>query len=220
MKVPFVLRSNVMPRRLHRNHREHHSTPGRRRSAERRRARGEGEEIDELDEIRAPLLLELSALLRDPDYHRGEPPHLCCRRARNQMRISPLEAEAIARAFRRDPALRAKLPSVLERLRRELPRLRETTARQGFDCPLLEGTRCLVHELAKPIGCTAWNPGLDFTEVGWEAFACRDQLNDRVHGPRWKLQVIPLWLKRVFRRELRSETAEEDPARKEAEPQG
>ncbi len=119
------------------------------------------------------------------------------------MRISPLEAEAIARAFRSDPALRAKLPDVVERLRRELGKVEESTRRQNFDCPLLEGTRCLVHDRAKPIGCTAWNPGREFTSAGWTAFAERDELNDRILGPRWKLRVIPLWLKRVFADELR-----------------
>src|SRR4029453_12439117 len=117
--------------------------------------------------------------------------------------ISPLEAKAIARAFRKDPALRAKLPQVLRRLREELPRLADNTERQSFDCPLLEGTRCLVHDAAKPIGCTAWNYGRDFSRAGWKAFAERDELNDRVHGPDWKLRAIPLWLKRVFQEELR-----------------
>ncbi len=141
-------------------------------------------------------------LLEDPDYLRGDPPHRCCQRRLNQMRISPLEAEAIARAFREVPELRAKLPAVLRRLRAELRKLEESTRRQPFDCPLLEGTRCLVHDVAKPIGCTAWNPGREFSEIGWEAFAARDRLNDRACGPHWKLRVIPLWLKRVFAAEL------------------
>lgn len=152
----------------------------------------------ELERIRRPLFRELEVLLEDPDYHRGEPPHLCCQKARNQMRISPLEAEAIARAFRLVPELRKQLPRVLARLEEELRSLKDTTSRQSFNCPLLDGTRCLVHSVAKPIGCTAWNPGRDFTEVGWQAFAERDALNDRVYGPHWKLRVIPLWLKRVL----------------------
>jgi hypothetical protein len=61
-----------------------------------------------------------------------------------------------------------------------------------------------VHGAAKPIGCTAWHPGRDFTDVGWTAFAERDNLNDEVHGPAWKLRVIPLWLARVFRDDLRA----------------
>ncbi len=119
------------------------------------------------------------------------------------MRISPLEAEAIARAFREDAALRAKLPGVLKRLRSELKKVEESTRRQNFDCPLLEGTRCLVHDIAKPIGCTAWNPGREFTETGWDAFAARDELSDRYFGRHWKLRVIPLWLKKVFAEDLR-----------------
>src|SRR2546427_693089 len=167
----------------------------------------EGAPLRELDRTREPLFHELSKLLEDPDYHRGQPPHLCCRRERNQMRISPLEARAILSAFRRNAALRAKLPEVLARLQTELPKLKETTARQNFDCPLLEGTRCLVHAVAKPMGCTAWNPGRDFSKAGWRAFAERDQLNDRVYGRNWKLRAIPLWLKRMFQRELRRSRA-------------
>lgn len=120
------------------------------------------------------------------------------------MRISPLEAKAIERAFSESRALRAKLPAVLSRLKEELPKLKESTERQNFDCPLLEGTRCLIHSVAKPIGCTAWNPGRDFSRAGWKAFAERDQLNDKVYGRDWKLRVIPLWLKRIFERELKA----------------
>lgn len=115
------------------------------------------------------------------------------------MRISPLEAKAIAIAFRTSPTLRAALPAVLDRLQKELPGLTDDEERQNFDCPLLEGTRCLVHDIAKPIGCTAWNAGRDFSKAGWKAFEQRDRLNDRLYGAHWKLRVIPLWLKRVLR---------------------
>jgi hypothetical protein len=165
--------------------------PARRRGAEEAALR-------DLDRIRAPLFRELERLLSDPEYLRGEEPHACCLREKNQMRISPLEARAIARAFRTDPALRARLPAVLERLRKELDRLEDNGERQNFDCPLLEGTRCLVHDRAKPIGCTAWHPGREFSREGWKAFAARDELNDSVYGPDWKLRVIPLWLSRVL----------------------
>jgi hypothetical protein len=167
--------------------------------------RREAEAIARLDRIREPLFRELEALLENPRYYRGNEPHLCCLRERNQMRISPLEARAIALAFRRDPVLRAKLPVVLRRLRAELARIKDTTERQGFDCPLLEGTRCIVHQVAKPIGCTAWHPGRDFTRAGWTAFAERDKLNDELHGPDWQLRVIPLWLERVLAGELGSQ---------------
>jgi hypothetical protein len=169
-----------------------------------------------LDRIRAPLFRELEALLADPGYLRGQKPDDCCRRPLNQMRISPLEARAIARAFRRDPVLRRKLAQVLRRLRAELPRLADNTRRQHFECPLLEGSRCLVHRAAKPIGCTAWHPGREFSPAGWRAFAERDRLNDRVHGPHWKLRVIPLWLRRVFARELRERDAGPAKGRTEA----
>jgi len=170
------------------------STPDRKRLACLER-----EALRELDEARAPLFEEIQKFLRGPGRSREEAPHLCCRRALNQMRISPLEARAIARAFQANPGLKAKLPAVLRRLRAELAGLQDTTERQNFDCPLLEGTRCLVHYAAKPIGCAAWNPGREFSPAGWKAFAERDKLNDRVYGPDWKLRVIPLWLKRAFK---------------------
>jgi hypothetical protein len=152
----------------------------------------------------------MAALVADAAYQRelqGTPPHRCCQRQLNQMRISPLEARAIALAFERDPQLRAKLDQVRQRLEKVLPRLRRSTARQNFDCPLLEGTRCLVHHSAKPIGCAAWNPRREFSEDAWEAFARRDELNDQIYGPRWKLHVIPLWLERVLPAEVPNEPA-------------
>jgi hypothetical protein len=171
----------------------------------RRRGIAEDAGVRELDRVREPLFRELRVLAADKNYYRGRPPHACCTRELNQMRISPLEARAIALAFQRDRELARALPQVLERLRRVLPELRDNEERQNFDCPLLEGTRCLVHDLAKPIGCTAWHPpapGEDFqlTAKGWRAFAERDRLNDKIYGPNWKLRVIPLWLESVLRR--------------------
>jgi hypothetical protein len=114
------------------------------------------------------------------------------------MRISPLEAEAIARALRVRPELRRRLPAILERTREELKGLRDSTRRQSFTCPLLERGLCLVHRAAKPIGCLAWNPGREFSDAGWFAFARRDALNDEAFGPDWKLKVIPLWLQALL----------------------
>jgi hypothetical protein len=113
------------------------------------------------------------------------------------MRISPLEAESIAEALRKRPELRRRLPAIRRRLREELRRLEDSTRRQSFSCPLLERKLCLVHGAAKPIGCLAWNPGREFSDAGWFAFARRDELNDAQH-PGWKLRVIPLWLARVL----------------------
>ena len=134
------------------------STGGGRRVTARDSAQREEAAIRELDRVRRPLMEELERLTRKRDYYRGQPRHTCCTREHNRMRISPLEARAIARAFRSDPSLRKKLPSVLAKLARELRELTDGEERQGFDCPLLEGTRCLVHRAAKPIGCTAWHP--------------------------------------------------------------
>ncbi len=166
--------------------------------------------LDELAKTRAELLRELELLVEKPDYLHGQPAHLCCTRKLNQMRITPLEARAIRLAFDNDPQLRRKLPQVLARLRAELKHLKDNSQRQNFDCPLLDGTLCLVHTSAKPIGCLAWHPAADesqsgdahYTARGWQAFGDRDDLNDQVHGPDWKLRAIPLWLRRIFAVEL------------------
>ena len=176
------------------------------RGPARRPAGGEGPDpralaaaLDELDRARRPLHVELRELQKDPSARAGPPARLQCLRGQNQMRISPLEAIAIARAMAARPELRARLPAVLRRLAAELPRLRDTTARQPFDCPLLEKGLCLVHRAAKPVGCLAWNPGRPFSDAGWFAFARRDALNDGLFGRKWKLRAIPLWLARVLR---------------------
>ena len=155
-----------------------------------------------LNGVRAPLFVELAELLKDPTYGKGEPAHIACTRARNQMRISPLEAEAIAEALRTRLDLRRHLPAIRRRLREELATLRDSTARQSFTCPLLDGKLCLVHHAAKPIGCLAWNPGRDYSDAGWFAFESRDRANDRLWGSRWPLRAIPLALARVLGEEL------------------
>ena len=176
--------------------------------------------MKELDQIRAPLYRELEKLSKDSGYQRGKESHLCCTRKYNQMRISPVEARSIARAFRKDPRLRGRLPAVLERLEKALEGLSDNGERQSFDCPLLENSKCMVHGVAKPIGCLAWHPRqysdpegeYGFTPRGWTAFAARDRLNDKYQGGDWKLRVIPLWLKRVFSRELKHRPKSADSA--------
>ncbi len=157
--------------------------------------------LRKLRRLRKLLLEELERLPRPARPE--EEPHLCCLRPKNRMRISPLEAVAILEAFRRVPRLRAEFPRVLSRLRESLRGLKPTTERQPFDCPLLEGKRCLVHWVAKPIGCLAWNEGREYSPAAWRAFAERDALNDRVYGGRWKLRVIPLWLARLLGAQIR-----------------
>ena len=166
--------------------------------------------MKELDQIRAPLYREMKKLVTDPAYLNGKDPHLCCTSKYNQMRISPLEAKSIARAFKSNPELRKRLPDVLERLEKALAGLSDNNERQSFDCPLLENRQCMVHQEGKPVGCLAWHPRqysdpdseYGFSSRGWAAFAARDKLNDRYQGPDWKLRVIPLWLKRVFSKQL------------------
>ncbi len=183
---------------------------------------------DELASLREPLFRELEKLHARPEYRKLQEGHKCCTREFNQMRISPLEANAIRDAFRRDPELKRRLPEVLARLEAQLETLEDNEERQAFDCPLLDGKLCMVHNVAKPIGCLAWHPpkpdaepsDYTFTRRGWDAFASRDALNDRYVGSKWKLKVIPLWLKRVFSQQLeRRRKREDQEPRREAPPQ-
>ena len=114
--------------------------------------------MKELDQIRAPLYRELEKLSKETAYQAGKDSHLCCTRKYNQMRISPLEARSIAVAFRENPELRRGLPAVLDRLEESLKGLSDNGERQAFDCPLLEKGKCMVHNIAKPVGCLAWHP--------------------------------------------------------------
>lgn len=148
----------------------------------------------ELAAIREPLFADMRELERDPTYEQPPEPHLACTRAHNRMRISTLEAIDIILAFRENPALQRKWPTVQGRITAARAKLRDDERRQAYDCPLLEGTQCLVHELAKPIPCLAWNPGIDFTDAGWQAFADRDQLNNDAIGSDWELKAIPVTL--------------------------
>ncbi|MFN0057697.1 MAG: hypothetical protein ACKVX7_04500 [Planctomycetota bacterium] len=156
----------------------------------------------ELDHARAPLHRELKLIEAEeracPPTTPRAPEHLCCTRQFNVMRITPLEAIAIARAFRRNARLKSRIETVRARIRAEAARLAKTERRQRFECPLLAGTRCLVHSVAKPIGCLAWNPGREYSQAGWDAFLKRDVLNEETFGPRWPLQAIPLLLARYF----------------------
>ncbi|MGE3164933.1 MAG: hypothetical protein AB7O52_08500 [Planctomycetota bacterium] len=148
----------------------------------------------QLAAIREPLFADMDALDNDPTYEQPPEPHRACTRAHNRMRISTLEALDIILAFRDHPKLRSKWPSIRIRIAAARARLRNDERRQAYDCPLLEGTLCTVHHIAKPIPCLAWNPGMDFTEAGWNAFAERDQLNATAVAEDWELKAIPVML--------------------------
>ena len=66
--------------------------------------------------------------------------------------------------------------------------------------PLLEGDRCLVHGVAKPIACLALHPGEGFTEKGMSAYEAAHRLNDRYFGKTWKLRSIPILLRELLQR--------------------
>ena len=161
-----------------------------------------------LDRSRGPLFQEMERIAAEDrslrkvrekkESETAENPHLACTRKFNRMRITDLEAIDIARAFAEKPHLLGKLPQVYERLAKEIPYLRDNEEPQAFDCPLLEGKNCMVHRVAKPIACLAWNEGRDYTTEAWHSFSRRDKLNHELFGDEWDLKSIPLQLSRFL----------------------
>ena len=171
-----------------------------RRREQRTRRRGELLEASliSLDRSRGPLFKEMEELAASKRGPRAENPHEACTRKFNRMRITDLEAIDIARAFQEKPHLLGKLPQVYARIAKELPYLQDNEEPQPFDCPLLDGKRCMVHHVAKPIACLAWNPGRDYSTDGWHSFSRRDKLNRELFGNEWDLKAIPLQLARFL----------------------
>lgn len=150
--------------------------------------------LDRLNQARVPLFKEHRAVMRELKSNPGNPePHQFCTREFNQMRISDLEALSIARAFKREPHLIHRLPEVLARVEQEVRRLKTSQKRQNFNCPLLDGERCLVHQAAKPMGCLSFT-GSTPSEAGWRALNTRNRLNERLVDREWELRAIPLML--------------------------
>lgn len=173
------------------------------RKKTRRRRRGESLEnaLLSLDRSRGPLFREMERIGRPPKGPASVAPHRHCTRKFNRMRITDLEAIDIARAFREKPHLLGKLPEVYARLAKELPHLKDSEDPQAFDCPLLDGERCMVHTVAKPIACLAWNPGREYSSEGWHSFQRRDKLNRELFGDDWQLKAIPLQIARFLEEE-------------------
>ena len=121
-----------------------------------------------------------------------------CQRPHNKMRISDLEAIDIARAFSEKPHLRGKEDEVLRRVGRSLSFIGDTHKPQRFDCPLLEGGKCMVHRVAKPVECLAELPDGSFSSDGMRSLERRDQLNNELYGNRWEFKAIPLMLARYM----------------------
>ncbi len=175
------------------------ATPtGRKRDKRRRRDDALASALISLDRSRGPLFREISQIDASERGPRSSEPHLACTRKFNRMRITDLEAIDIARAFHEKPHLKGKLPEVYERLASALESLKETEEPQPFDCPLLDGKNCMVHHVAKPIACLAWNPGRDFSRDGWHSIQRREKLNTELFGDAWHLKAIPLQLSRYL----------------------
>jgi hypothetical protein len=156
-----------------------------------------------LDRSRGPLFREMELIAAGERGPRSESPHKACTREFNRMRITDLEAIDIARAFHEKPHLAGKLPEVFDRLGDALAGLKDTEDPQAFTCPLLDGKKCMVHHVAKPIACLAWNPGRDYSKEGWHSLQRREKLNSALFGDRWRLQAIPLQLARFLGEEDR-----------------
>ena len=181
------------------------TTPSQRRKQQRRRRVASLEAaLLSLDRSRGPLFREMERIDSSRRHSRGHKPHLSCTKKFNRIRITDLEAIDIARAFREKPHLRGKLPEVYARLAKALHGLRDSEDPQAFDCPLLEGKKCMVHHIAKPIACLAWNPGRDYSNEGWHSFSRRDKLNTELFTDQWELKAIPLQLSRYLEGEDRT----------------
>ncbi len=158
-----------------------------------------GDSLDEalvsLDRSRGPLFLEKR---ENPALSENRPAH-CCQRPVNKMRISELEAIDIARAFHEKPHLLGKTETVLQRLGQTIHFLRDNRRPQAFDCPLLEDGQCMVHKIAKPIECLAYDTVDDkISSEGRRSIERRDQLNESLYGQDWDYRVIPFMLIRYL----------------------
>jgi len=169
------------------------------RKKRRSRTQNDGGGLEEalvsLDRSRGPLFLEKR---ERPGASENRPPE-CCQRPMNKMRISELEAIDIARAFHEKPHLNGKTDAVLERLGQAIHFLRDNRRPQAFDCPLLEDGQCMVHKVAKPIECLAYDKTEDrISHEGKRSIERRDQLNESLFGEEWDYRVIPFMLIRYI----------------------
>lgn len=114
-------------------------------------ARALEEGLHSLDRSRGPLFKEMEEFAREPVQVEEDPPHACCTRAKNKMRITDLEAIDIARAIAEKSHLKGRRKQIVERMAQSIGYLKDTEDHQRYDCPLLEDGLCLVHKVAKPI---------------------------------------------------------------------
>ncbi len=86
----------------------------------------------------------------------------CCRAGLNSMKVTRLEAEALARRLEQADLV-PLLPEILARSRAEVAKRRLAEDPDAtYDCPLLTADgRCLVHGPAQPAGCLSFRPVAD-----------------------------------------------------------
>ncbi len=156
-----------------------------------------------LAEVKAPLLEASDRAARELRSCAGCDAH-CCRAGCNSMRVSRLEALALARRLS-EPDLAPRVPEILRRAREEI-RLRGLCADSDatYDCPLLSGEgRCLVHGPAQPSGCLTFRPvpdgGCDHDlRLFHRHYGKVERLDRRVFGRRSRPLPIPLALVNVL----------------------
>jgi hypothetical protein len=112
------------------------------------------------------------------------------------VRITRLEAAAIAQVIERLPAIRRA--GAEERIRNSSLRLAGSDDVDTFACPLYEkGTGCLVHDEAKPVPCIVHAcydkreevPPDDLQDAAELAI---DRLNSRIYGRSTALEPLPI----------------------------
>jgi hypothetical protein len=115
------------------------------------------------------------------------------------VRISRLEARAIANVIARLPAIRrSAISERIDNASAELICKTPGIDTQTFACPLYEkGTGCLVHDEAKPVPCivhACYERPEDLPPDALQDAAelAIDKLNERVYGRTTQLELLPI----------------------------
>jgi Fe-S-cluster containining protein len=129
----------------------------------------------------------------------------CCKAGLNSMRVSRIEALALARRLG-EPDLAPEIPAILERARAEVEKrgLSEESD-TTYDCPLLDDeNRCMVHGPAQPAGCMTFKPvddgGCDHDlPLFHRHYKLVEAAERKALGKRYPALPIPLALLKVLR---------------------
>jgi hypothetical protein len=124
------------------------------------------------------------------------------------VKVSPLEALAVAVQLLEDPRLASRRAALEQRLRATIERYGLAPVEdhgRPFDCPFLtRGHRCAIHETSVPVGCCAYVPvasdrchmRMDQLETAGRQVA---RLNDALYGRgAWPVLALPVAVERAL----------------------